>query len=862
MVGLMNHDASRAAEPFDSADQHVVQPTAEPAVTSLSLRALIAQSAEALLIVDLHGHVRFVNPAAELIFGRSRDDLLGSPLGLPLATGAPSDIEIIRPNGGVAIVELRVEPLRWQDEDVLLARFHDVTQRKRSEQLLIESQQFLRSTLDALAAQIAILDQTGTIIAVNAAWQNSARDAGYDPYRSGVGHNYLSVCDAVTGADAALAQQSAQLIRQVLHNERSTAYLEYPCALDTGTLWYAMRVTRFGEGSAARIVVAHEEITERKVAEQLDAGRRRVLELIARHHGLEAVCQELLAMVQRQYSDGRYVSLNLRTHHYQAHTTSLDPAGIEALGQQLSRYLVPTPGAPPVTQIVPLTAPDWQDLRPIIEPSGIQRFWVAHIHTNHGGVLGSLVIGRRYVHRLTPMDLAFIELIVQLCSIAIEQHERTFQLAYQAHHDRLTGLPNRQLFEERLGHAIENARRSGHQVAVLFIDLDRFKQINDTLGHATGDALLVQLARRFEGALRSTDTLARHGGDEFMVVLPEIEATQQVLQIAQRLHDLLDLPFVIDGNELYVTASIGASLYPHDGLDSSSLQRNADAAMYRAKAHVRNSFQLFDSSANAAAFERLRLENLLRRAIERDELRVYYQPKMDRQQQIIGLEALLRWQSAELGMVPPNQFIPIAEDLGLIVDIGAWCLREVCRQALAWQQEGFAPITIAVNVSAIQFAQANFITDVAQILASSVIDPKLLELELTETMLMGDHEAIQRQLTQLSNLHVSLAIDDFGKGYSSLGYLHRLPIHVLKIDRLFIEPLGTAHEEPRTQAILSAIITLGHHLNMTILAEGVETQAQFERLSAMGCDLFQGYLFSKPLPPDDVRVWLPLADAG
>jgi diguanylate cyclase (GGDEF)-like protein len=445
-------------------------------------------------------------------------------------------------------------------------------------------------------------------------------------------------------------------------------------------------------------------------------------------------------------------------------------------------------------------------------------------------------------------DLTFVELIGQLLTIEVEQHEQTRQLAHQAHHDTLTGLPNRLLFEDRLRLALETARRTRCMAAVLFIDLDRFKQINDTLGHAVGDALLVQLARRFEGCIRATDTLARHGGDEFMLVLTDVVSHQQVTRVAHRLHDMLRLPFLIDGRELFVSASIGASLFPTDGDNADTLQRNADAAMYRAKSTLRNSFQFFDATVNRAALERLQLETYLRRAVERGELSIYYQPKIDQHRRLIGAEALLRWHHPELGLIPPTRFIPLAEELGLIVPIGEWCLIEICRQTREWQRRGLPPLKVAANVSALQFAQPGFIPMVTQILAQSGLDPRWIELELTESMLMGDVEAVARHLEELRALNVTLAIDDFGTGFSSLVYLQRLPISVLKVDRSFVGRIGTLGDES-ARGIVSAIVTLSHHLHMEVVAEGVETPAQLAFLQSIGCDMFQGYLFSEPLPP-------------
>jgi diguanylate cyclase (GGDEF)-like protein len=388
-------------------------------------------------------------------------------------------------------------------------------------------------------------------------------------------------------------------------------------------------------------------------------------------------------------------------------------------------------------------------------------------------------------------------------------------------------------------------------LAVLFIDLDRFKQINDTLGHSIGDLLLREAASRLLACTRTSDTLARRGGDEFMMVMTNVRDNQAPAMVAQRINDALSAAFVIDGHELFVTASIGISIFPTDGLEMDTLQANADAAMYRVKGLTRNGFQFFSAKISAGAIERLRIENHLRRAIEREELALAYQPIYSNAGQIIATEALLRWHHPELGAISPQAFIPIAEESGLIIPIGAWILQQACQQAKAWQQQGLAPIRVCVNVSAMQFVQPRFVDQVAAALAESDLDGRWLELELTESMLMGDRQEITRQLTELRELHVELAIDDFGTGYSSLGYLQHMPIGTLKIDQSFIQALDTqTPDQSSSVAIVRAIIMLAQTLHMHVTAEGVETIDQLQLLQSLECDCFQGYLLNRPLTPN------------
>jgi diguanylate cyclase (GGDEF)-like protein len=783
---------------------------------------------------------------AEALFGRNHNDLVGSTFGFPRVVDEATDLEIIRPDGSVALAAMRIQRLTIDGAPAFLAILNDITERRREEQLLIESQQFLRSTLDALSAHIAILDGCGMLVAVNRAWQEFARDAGYDPYRSGVGHNYLTVCDAVDGDDAPIARAVASGIRALIAGTQLRYYLEYPCNVGKRQFWFALRITRFGDGEHIRVVVAHEDISNRKQSEILGNERRQVLELVARSQKLDAIGEQILAMIHKHYPALIYAALALLEPPVQHFARSDMPddvlASLDAWAHARANDRVRYGH---VEHCLP-DDPCWDGMTSLVAEIGMRDCWVTPIRGHTGRVGGVLVIAHPEVTHIGMEDAQVIELVEQLLMIALEQQEHTRQLAYQAKHDSLTGLPNRLLFEENLRRAIDVAYHSNHMLAVLFIDLDRFKQINDTLGHTVGDTLLVQLARRFESCVRGSDTLARRGGDEFMLVLTDIISPQQVVKVAHRLIELLQPPFHIVGHELFVSASIGASIYPTDGEDPDSLQRGADAAMYRAK-HLRNSFQFFDPTTNQTTLERLRLENYLRRALERNELDLYYQPKVNLAGRIIGVEALLRWKHPDLGMIPPSRFVPMAEELGLIIPIGAWCMNRAFRQVRRWQRPGH-PIAVALNVSIIQFTQPGFIESLRATLEESDLDPRLCILELTESMLIGDQASVTQRLNDMRALGLTLAIDDFGTGYSSLGYLRRLPIGILKIDRTFVSDIGTAHDDSG-RAIINSIINMAHHMGMHVVAEGVETLAQRDFLRSVGCDLIQGYFYSEPLPP-------------
>ena len=467
-------------------------------------------------------------------------------------------------------------------------------------------------------------------------------------------------------------------------------------------------------------------------------------------------------------------------------------------------------------------------------------------------LMGALVILREHLIQteLTRLLRGVREALDVQQRLQAERKRAEERLQFLAYYDALTELPNRALLQDRLVQALAAARRRKEKVALLFLDLDRFKIINDSLGHSVGDLLLQSVAGRLKGWARHQDTVARLSGDEFLIVLTGTKDMTDAAVAAERLIDTMNTGFVVQGHSLNVTCSIGISVFPDHSLDAETLVKNADAAMYCAKENGRNSFRFFTADLNAQLAERLTLERSLRQALERKEFFLAYQPQMDvATGRVIGLEALLRWQHPDLGLVPPDKFIRIAENSGLIVPIGEWVLRTACAQVRDWGDEGLLSVSVAVNVSVAQFRQEGFCQLVRKVLDETGLAPHQLELELTESLLLSDPRVMLSGLQELREMGIKLSIDDFGTGYSSLSYLRQFPVNKLKIDRSFIRNVTV---NPDDAAITATIISMAKSLHLKVIAEGVETEEQMSFLRAQQCDEIQGYYFSKPLPADEL----------
>ena len=479
---------------------------------------------------------------------------------------------------------------------------------------------------------------------------------------------------------------------------------------------------------------------------------------------------------------------------------------------------------------------------------------LSELHNIQGNLLlREVVIGseifEQYVHYLSEHQLIRSYLFD---ITARKQAEK--KLEYRAFYDTLTDLPNRNYFDENLEIALVKAKNNNNLMAVVFLDLDCFKNINDSLGHKVGDQLLKSFAQRLSSCVRNNDIISRWGGDEFTLLLPQINSPEDTINLAQRILEDLKQPFEVAGHQLYVKTSIGIAIYPQDGEDGETLLKNADAALYRAKERGRNHYRFYSSTMTSKASLLLKLENLLYQALEEESLSLHYQPQLNlTNNKVSGMEALLRWYHPEFGNVSPLKIIPLAEKTDLIIPISLWVLKTACLQNKAWQKRGFSPIPIAVNLSPKQFQQPNLVDIVAQVLEDTALEPHLLDLEITETAMMQNIDSSRETLQNLRELGVQVSLDDFGTGYSSLGYLQKFPVTTLKIDQSFIQ---TLQANSGNTAIISAIIALGQSFDLRVIAEGVETLQQLELLQGLNCREIQGFWFSRPLKPTDATTLL------
>jgi diguanylate cyclase (GGDEF)-like protein len=625
---------------------------------------------------------------------------------------------------------------------------------------------------------------------------------------------------------------------------------------DTTSVWLQRQVVRVEDG----VVAIMRDISSRKRAEVRRAEQNRVLEMIATSTPLEEVLSYMTRLLESQIAGSVCVAL-LRDEDGQHLKLGAAPSLAEQHHKQIHGSVI-GPDAEPSGRAIHWRQPVYvsdvaQDACLLRQMEGYGMHdhgacWALPILSHDGSALGALTLFVRDPHEPTVVEAQAIAMATRICGIAIERSQAEERIRHMANHDALTGLPNRTLLSDRLNQVLLHAQRYERGVTVVFIDLDNFKLINDSLGHRAGDDLLKTVAARMVRCVRRTDTVVRLGGDEFVIVLFDQALNDgDITAVIEKIRDTLLEPIELNGHTFQVTCSMGLASYPNDGADAETLLMNADAAMYRAKEMGRNNYQSYTAEMNIKVHDKLRLQEQLRQALANQEFRLVYQPQVDlRTEKIFGVEALLRWDHPTEGPVLPSTFIPLAEETGLIVPIGDWVLHTACCQNKAWQDAGMPPITMSVNVSARQFQQKEWVARVAHALSMSGLDAQYLELELTESLIMQDLDGAIATMNELQAMGVGLSIDDFGTGYSSLSALKHFPIVRLKIDQSFVRDLPDGEDN---RAIARAVISLGRQLNLKVIAEGVETERQLDFLRDNDCHEIQGYHYSKPVSPSELE---------
>ncbi|MGQ0805208.1 MAG: sensor domain-containing protein [Actinomycetota bacterium] len=840
-------------------------------------RALVQHASDVIAVLDLDGTLQYASPSAEQLLGFRHGTWFGS-----------SALDLIHPDdqarAAAALLETAAEPdaqvkleLRashadgtWRHVEImgsnhladpavegLVLNIRDVTERNRADEALRRSEERYRAIVEDQTELICRYQADGTLTFVNDAY---ARYFGSEADEL-VGSNWLARLpeDTRAGAERHLAGLSP---------ENPYVTHEHSVVMPDGRLrWqqWTDRLVLDEVGDTVEYQAVGRDITEKRTAEALVLEQARILELIAQGASLDDILTDVCRVVEN-HAPGATCSVLLLDEG----ATTLRHGAAPSLPQTYLDGLADGVPVEPkagscgtaahraervvVTDIA--TDPLWDDFRDLGLSHGLRACWSTPIiSSGDDRVLGTFAIYYGEPRSPSSEHVQLVDLMVHLTTIAIERKAYESRLAYQAHHDPLTGLPNRMLFLEFLVLALARSRRVHSRVGVLFLDLDRFKFVNDSLGHDAGDELLVALGHRLRTALRPGDTVARFGGDEFVVLCEDLsgrEARREAVDVADRLLEVIRQPFPINGNDQFLSASIGIAIAVNGDERPDELLRDADAAMYRAKERGKGRWEVFDDAMRTSALERLEIDNALHQAVERREFRVVYQPLValdDRR--CVGAEALVRWQHPTRGLLAPGEFVDLAEESGLIVPVGAWVLEEACRQAAEWQAaDGVDDFVISVNLSARQLSHADTPAYVAAALTASGIDPSKLSLEITESVLMDDAESTMGAITALRDLGVGFSIDDFGTGYSSLGYLKRFPVDSVKIDRSFVSGLGS---NPEDSAIVAAVVSLGHALGLTVVAEGVETERQLEELVALGCDTAQGFYFAEPQAAADMN---------
>ncbi len=815
--------------------RYIVSPLRGVAFTAAShAETLLEILADGVVSFGQDGRIASCNPAAERMFGYRVEEMVGMGIDrllagheekggyFPFTTLTQCERASCRISYGVAglrrdgsrfPVDLSVSRVLLEGSWTFIGIIRDVTERVESENRLHETNEKLHALIHASPHAIIAMDCEGNI----SLWNRAAeRIFGWEAEEV-LGRPYPAIPEG-------RLEEYAALRRKILAGEISTD-LEVQRQCKDGTLITASvsaAPTFDAAGAVTGIMTLISDITARKQDEQSLVLLKRAIEST-----LNGV---VITDVTRPDNPIIYVN----------------PAFERMTGFGVHEVLGKNP------RFLRGDDRDQVELKKLVLTFQEQRdgYFVLRNYRKDG----TLFWNELFIAPVRDRDGAVTNYIGVMNDIS-EHRRYEEQLVYQATHDPLTGLPNRTLLQDRLGQALAlEAFRRRTPLCVMFLDLDNFKKVNDTLGHTVGDMLLKAVANRLKNCVRGGDTVARLGGDEFIVVLPNVREVPDVVIVARKILDIFATPFLLMGHEIYITASIGIAIFPNDGETVDALLKNADAAMYHAKEQGKNNYQFYSEDMNTRVFERLALETSLHRAVKQREFLIHYQPRVDlRTGRISGVEALVRWNHPEMGLVSPARFIPLAEETGLIVPLGEWVLRTACAQNRIWQEEGLAPLRVAVNLSARQFRQENLIEMVGAVLAETGLDPRWLELELTESLVMQQAEKSAAVLRELAAMGIEVAIDDFGTGYSSLSYLKRFPIGNLKIDQSFVRDLCRDAEDA---TLVRTIITMAHGLGMRTIAEGVETLEQLEFLYRHGCEEMQGYYFSRPVSAEEFALLL------
>jgi diguanylate cyclase (GGDEF)-like protein/PAS domain S-box-containing protein len=802
-------------------------------LTEAWYRGILQSAPDGMLVVDDHGIITLVNAQLDRMFGYAEGELVGQPIevlipldlraghvgkrdgfigghsnGLRLA-GVVSNLRGRRKDGSEFAADIGLSRLPDVDGSLgtICAAIRDISAWQQMENALAAGEREFRTLVENVPDVVVRYDLDCRRIYVNPAWERVNEMSAQDV----IGKSPLEIASKIEP----MASEFEQMLREVMQTKRfSTMDIAWSNKSGECACFALNVIPEFDQGGeVVSVLTVARDISERKRMEEV---------LAVREHESRTLIENTPDTIARYNRDC------VRTFANQALEVAFEGGASALLGKKPSEV----PGGPQ-SEIYE------EKLREVFVSGKGAEFELAWLDMNGQDVCSHI--------RLTP-EFDASDAVTSVLAVGRDITELNAfrqKLNRMAFYDSLTSLPNRALFNDRLRQMLADAERHGQMVGVMLLDLDRFKAINDSLGHPAGDELLCETAARLTRCVRGYNTVARLGGDEFAILLPQVRSGEELGRVAQRILELFNEPFMLEGKEIFVSTSIGIAVYPDDSTGADDLIKQSDSAMYLAKRSGRNNFRFYSRDLTASAVERLSLESELRRAIERNELELYYQPKVSLVDfSVIGSEALLRWKNPLRGMVSPDQFIPITEDSGLIVEIGEWALREACRTACEWNGPGKPLHKVAINLSARQFQSGDLVETVFAVIEETACCPEWIELEITESLLLDEHGDVLEILQAFRTKGISLAIDDFGTGYSSLSYLARFPINTLKIDRSFIHAITT---EPIRAELVKAIISIAHGLGQQVVAEGVETLEQAAYLQAHGCQIAQGYLFSKPL---------------